>query len=167
MLLDSTWNRRPECRLGSDDLEQALAECDAAVRIGDKALFEKLSADYTAHDLGQVWTERTGLPFVFAVWAARPGVVDREIYTLLHESRRRGSRHIEQIVEEYTWRGERYPEIALDYLTRRIRFRLGSAELQAMRRFFAAAEVLGLIDRAPEIRLALHRRTACHEAAAR
>ena len=44
---------------------------DARLLIGDRAL--RLGADDpTPHyDLGALWRERTGLPMVFAVWAAR------------------------------------------------------------------------------------------------
>ena len=48
-----------------------------------------------------------------------------------------------------------------------IQYRLGAAEVQAMKRFLAAAERLKLVDRVPEIHLALRRWTSCHEIASR
>lgn len=165
VLLAEVWKRRPDFATGPADLDRALSHFDAAVRIGDKALFQPKIEGSLTHDLGQVWTEKTGLPFVFAVWAARPGVLDRGIYGVLHESRRLGSANLDRIVNEYTWNGRSFPEIARDYLTKRIRFRLGAAEMEAMRTFFGAAEAERLIDAAPALRLALQRFTKCHEAA--
>ncbi len=165
VLFAEVWQSRPEFACGPAALDDALEQYDAVVRIGDKALFEPLPDGVFVHDLGEVWTARTGLPFVFAGWAARAGVVDRDLYRLLHDSRRAGSRAVREIAEEYVWNGVRNPPLALAYLTENIRFRLGAAELQAVRTFFHAAHAHGLIDGVPEIRLALQRRTACHEAA--
>jgi len=166
LLLHEAWQRRPAIRPGRAGLEASLEQADAAVRIGDKALFDPLPPDLHVRDLGQVWTERTGLPFVFAAWAARPGVVDRDLYRKLHASRREGSREVDRIAREFEWKGRSRPEIARDYLTRNIRFRLGAPEIRAMERFFDAAARLGVIDAAPEIRFALEPWTDCHETAA-
>jgi predicted solute-binding protein len=127
------------------------------VRIGDKALFEPLPEGTIAYDLGGAWTARTTLPFVFAVWAARPGVVDREVYQLLHDSRRAGSAALAAIADDYTWNGRQYPAIALPYLRDAMRYRLGDPEVAAMRRFLAAAAAIGVIDSAPRIELASFR----------
>ncbi len=165
VLLSEVWQRHPTIRLGSPNLDDDLGVCDAAVRIGDKALFEPLPHGAQALDLGAVWTRETGLPFVFAAWAARTGVVDRELYRALHDSRCSGSRAIDSIARDYTWHGTSYPEIVREYLTHGIRFRLGTAEIRAIELFFRLAHGLGLIERIPEIRLASERWTTCHATA--
>ena len=167
VLLAEVWQRRPTTRMGSSSLQADLEACDAVVRIGDKALFEPLPEGAQAEDLGDVWTRRTGLPFVFATWAARAGVVDQKLYRALHAARRRGSRAVDRIAEDYTWNGKSYPETVREYLTHGIRFRLGTAEIRAIELFLRLAHGLGLIERVPVIRLALQRWTACHETAAR
>ena len=52
-------------------------EADAKLLIGDAALKSAFEDPTPHHDLGRLWLERTGLPMVFAVWAApslsRPG----------------------------------------------------------------------------------------------
>jgi predicted solute-binding protein len=166
VLFAEVWERRPSFETGPTDLDRALGSFDAAVRIGDKALFEPGPPGTHIYDLGQVWTDRTGLPFVYAAWFARPGVVDPPLYRRLHASRREGARSIREIAAQYTWHGRAYPELAETYLTHHIRFRLGSTEITAMRAFFAAAARIGLIDAKPEIRLVGERWTECHEAAA-
>ena len=79
---------------------------DAALIIGDTALKEKWSDHYDyIYDLGNMWMELTGLPFVFAVWAVqksfahkRPEVLSA-IIDLLHISKKEGNQHLGQIVE--------------------------------------------------------------------
>jgi len=165
VLFANVWRRKPEFSLGPASLDDALAGHDAAVRIGDKALFEAPPDGVFVYDLGEVWTENTGLPFVFAAWAARVGFVDRELYRILHDSRREGAKVIREIANGYEWNGKHHPSIAFAYLTEHIRFRLGSAELQAIEKFFRAAHEIGIVERIPEIRLAMQRRTGCHETA--
>src|SRR5256714_4794052 len=45
-------------------------EADAKLLIGDAALKSAFEDPTPHHDLGRLWLERTGLPMVFAVWAA-------------------------------------------------------------------------------------------------
>src|SRR5919109_139839 len=55
-------------------LTEMLLEADAGVLIGDaalRALYEAPRRGRAVTDLGQAWREWTGLPMVFAVWAAR------------------------------------------------------------------------------------------------
>jgi chorismate dehydratase len=154
VLFAEAWGGEPAFVAGPRDLTLALEEHDAAVRIGDKALFEPLPEGAVAYDLGGAWTARTTLPFVFAVWAARPGVVDRGLYEMLHASRRAGAAVLPAIATDYTWHGRQYPEIALAYLRDVMRYRLGDPEVAAMRRFLVAAAKLRVIDAAPPIEFA-------------
>ncbi|MCX4747254.1 menaquinone biosynthesis protein [Kitasatospora sp. NBC_01287] len=82
LLLEEREGVRPEYVSCPPDLEAMLARADAAVLIGDPALRATLEArpdsGYTVHDLGQMWKDWTGLPFVFAVWAARREFVERQ-----------------------------------------------------------------------------------------
>ena len=52
------------------------AEADAELLIGDAALKSAFEDPTPHHDLGRLWLERTGLPMVFAVWAAREPLPD-------------------------------------------------------------------------------------------
>jgi len=124
------------------------------VRIGDKALFGTIPPGCEVVDLGEEWFAWTHLPFVFAVWAARPGALDREIHTLLHESRRRGTASRERIASDYRWEGASQRERALEYLTHRIFYRLGAPEVEALERFLASAARLQLVPGSTEVRLA-------------
>ena len=166
VLFADAWGHRPEFVPGSGDLDRDLETHDAVVRIGDKALFQALPDGTTAHDMGTAWTDMTGLPFLFAAWIAKPGIVDRSLYRALHASRRAGSRALDEIVQAYTWQGHHDPALARHYLSEHIQHRLGNAELTAARRFLTRARQLGLTPRVPELRTCFQRWTTCHETAA-
>ena len=78
---------------------------DAALVIGDTALREPWDSIFEYRiDLGSLWHEMTGMPFVFAVWAvrrsfaqSRPEIVDRVIRVLL-ESKRQGDGNMNHII---------------------------------------------------------------------
>lgn len=82
------------------------ASVDAALVIGDAALTEKWNDSFKfVYDLGEMWKELTGLPFVFAVWAVRkefanqyPDVL-KEIYRLFMMSKTSGKNHRNDIVQ--------------------------------------------------------------------
>ncbi len=77
---------------------------DAALIIGDAALKEKWSDHYDyIFDLGNMWMELTGLPFVFAVWAVQKSFAHKRpdalsaIINLFRISKKEGGRHLRQI----------------------------------------------------------------------
>jgi chorismate dehydratase len=85
-----------------DDLERlAAVPHDGVLVIGDGALLLTARRAY-AHvtDLGEAWTAWTGLPFVFAVWAARRAV-DRQavhdVHRALLASRKWGLAHLDDL----------------------------------------------------------------------
>ena len=76
---------------------------EAVLVIGDAALLLRARERYPVHvDLGLEWKRWTGLPFVFAVWAARrdaavPEV--RAVHQRLLESRAWGLEHLDLLAE--------------------------------------------------------------------
>jgi len=158
VLFDELWNARPEVDLAPLELEAALRDHDAVVRIGDKALFEPLPKGVEVFDLGEQWDRATGLPFVYAVWACRAGVLDARLRDRLQESMRRGVTAIDAIADEYRWRGRAYPDVAREYLTRNLRFRLGPGEIEGMKKFLGSAARLGIVPAAVEPRFRRRRR---------
>lgn len=77
---------------------------DAVLVIGDAALHLRASGIYpVCEDLGGAWKRWTGLPFVFAVWAARRDA-DRAAALELHErllaSRAWGVEHLDLLSDE-------------------------------------------------------------------
>jgi chorismate dehydratase len=77
---------------------------DAVLVIGDAALLLAAREHYPVQvDLGAAWHEWTGLPFVFAVWAARRSVDQRkvqEVHARLLESRDWGLAHLDLLADQ-------------------------------------------------------------------
>jgi predicted solute-binding protein len=113
-----------------------LAECDAALIIGDPAL--RLDPDRLAYrvlDLGAEWVEWTGLPMVFAVWAGRKAALSRDVADAFWESYLWGRGRIEEIVAA-AGRERGFPELlAREYLTRHIVYELSDKHLQGLELF--------------------------------
>ncbi len=86
LLLAEHFGVRPEYHTAEPDLAAMMADSDAAVVIGDVGLRAYLrqlpETGLQVHDLGQLWKDWTGLPFVFAVWAARRDYLSREPVTV-------------------------------------------------------------------------------------
>ena len=112
--------------VGKSDDPQA-----ARLIIGDPALRFQESMDpaWRIFDLGSSWTEWTGLPFVYAVWAladdAPAGTAD-----LLRQAARDGLSARPLIAAR-----EPDPSAALDYLTRSIQFPIGPDERAGIEEF--------------------------------
>lgn len=77
---------------------------EAVLVIGDAALMLRARGTYPyMTDLGVEWKAWTGLPFVFAVWAARrasPAAAVGALHGRLLESRAWGVRHLDLLAEE-------------------------------------------------------------------
>jgi len=111
----------------------AAKEKDFVLLIGDPALDFVLSPhDHEIFDLGAAWQELTGLPFVFAAWALRRGVENRELRRRLTEAKDFGLDTLEHIIAS---RPEYTEEFRKDYLGWHIHFHLGSDEKRGIAKF--------------------------------
>jgi chorismate dehydratase len=166
-LLFAEEGARPELTVREPDLEAMLAEHDAAVLIGDDALFAEAPPGVRVIDLGDAWTAtHEGHPFVYAFWAARPGVLDRRDYRMIHASKSYGRAHLDEIAGSFEYRGRRDPERCRRYLEKSISYRLGSRQLAGLMEFYARCTEHGIIERVPEMRFLPLRRTRCQQTAA-
>lgn len=121
-------------------LEAMLERADAALIIGDPALrLDPATLPYRVYDLGAEWTELTGLPMVFAVWAGRDAATSPEVVEAFLASCRYGRERIEEIVLEEAPRRGFAPDLAREYLTRHIVHELGEREYRGLRRFLELA----------------------------
>ena len=113
----------------------------ARLLIGDSAIEFRRSKGSTwrYHDLGFLWKVHTGLPFVFAVWAvanhASPSVFDA-----LRAVKAAGLAARREIASR-----EPNPEFAYDYLTKHIRYDIGSNEKEGIRHFERLAKRHGIL----------------------
>lgn len=118
---------------------------EARLLIGDKVICEPPAGFPVQIDLGEAWRELTGLPFVFAIWTARAGVELGDLPRVLHETMRRGLLEVDDIVATDAVARGWPPAIARQYLTEYLKFDVGPRQLEAINRFHAYAEEVGII----------------------
>ena len=126
---------------------------DAKLLIGDAALRSAFEDPTPHHDLGRLWQERTGLPMVFAVWAARDPVVDgvAELEEALVASLRRARAEPERLAREASARYG-YPAGFLARYFEKLRYSFGPRERAGMLAFLELACDAGELDSVPELR---------------
>jgi chorismate dehydratase len=138
----------PAFRAAQPDLTAMLRTCDAALLIGDPALFAPHAAlGVLKVDLGAEWTEATGLPFVWAFWAGRPGAASPETCDALEAARDAGVDAADAIAAGFGGGDPAREEIARRYLRENIRYFLGERHERALERFYGSAARLGLVER--------------------
>ncbi len=119
-------------------------DADAVLLIGDRAMHACLPGFAHAFDLGQEWHDWTDLPFVYAVWAVRPGADLGPVAAALAEAKRRGAERIGVIAQREAGRLGLDAGFCRRYLANIIRFDLGPRELAGLRHFRERAAALGL-----------------------
>jgi chorismate dehydratase len=144
LLLAEEYGVTPDYYTCPPDLGLMMQEAQAAVLIGDAALRASLHdaprLGLTVHDLGTMWKERTGLPFVFAVWAARrdylaehPEVVD-EVHRAFLASRDLSLEEVEKVAEQAA-RWELFDAALLRRYFTTLDFSLGAEQLAGIAEF--------------------------------
>ncbi|MBH1935047.1 menaquinone biosynthesis protein [Streptomyces sp. AV19] len=144
LLLTERFGVHPEFFTCPPDLGQMMQEADAAVLIGDAALRASLhyapKLGLQVHDLGQMWKEWTGLPFVFAVWAVRRDYLAREPRTVreVHEaflaSRDLSLEEVGKVAEQAA-RWEAFDAALLERYFTTLDFRFGPRQLEGVAEF--------------------------------
>ena len=140
------------------DLNGMLERCDAALLIGDNALLVDHGArgDVEKIDLGEVWTAMTGLPFVYAFWAGRPGALTSDDVRALQEARDAGVQHPDEIARDYFRDAPdalHRQAIGARYLRDNISYDLGETERAGLELFYRYAAEIGVVPDAGALRL--------------
>ncbi len=153
MLLEDRYGTTPRYAEMPPDLTAMLLEADAAVLIGDAALRATYEArDAKVHDLGLEWRDWTGLPMVFAVWAARrqfasehPGLV-KDVHHAFTASLAQALGNVDQVAAQAA-RWERLTPEQLGSYFRTLDFRLGERQQRGLQAFAAKAAARGAVPR--------------------
>jgi len=135
------------------ELGAMMQEAAAAVLIGDAALratYDAPARGLIVRDLGAAWRDWTGLPMVFAVWAARrefaarhPGLV-KDVHAAFLDSRDLALDRIEEVAARAA-RWETFDAATLATYFRRLDFSLGSRQLAGLREFARRAAGYGAV----------------------
>lgn len=140
-------------------LEEMLRTHDAALLIGDAALQVPTDTEYHLYDLAHIWRERTGLPFVFAVWAVRLDALNRKpdglsLAKVFQQSRDHGlePQNLDGIAKEWAPRLGLTEADIRSYLTENIHYYLDRQNHAGLKLFLQYAQEIGLIPSVPELR---------------
>jgi chorismate dehydratase len=144
IVLEDRYGLRPEYVVERPDAARMLADCDAALLIGDPALRVD-RARYQVWDMAAEWRQATGHPFVFALWAARPDVTLPELPFYFKSSLRYGLAAIDVLAREAAAEVGLDPATVHEYLTRHLSYFLRPPELAGLEEFFRRAHAKGLI----------------------
>jgi chorismate dehydratase len=136
-------------------LKPMLEVCDAALLIGDAALMADTSGLH-AYDLAEVWRQKTGLPFVFAVWAVRKAALAEmnpalDLRATFRRSRDHGlaSPNVEQIARQWCGRIGLTVADILSYFRDNIYYELDAECRKGLALYFKLAAECGVIPQAP------------------
>jgi len=138
----------PEARLVLFD-----EPAEARLLIGDAALKSAFEDPTPHYDLGRLWLERTGLPMVFAVWAAPepPAEGLLELQDALVASVRAARSDPETLAfEAAALYG--YPAGFLARYFEKLRYSFGPRERAGLLTFLELAHEVGELERVPELR---------------
>lgn len=123
----------------------ATVDSDAVLVIGDRAMHSPGGSFAEVWDLGDEWCRWTGLPFVFAMWVARPGFDATELATALAGARDSGLANLESIAaEEAAGLGLSRPQ-CVSYLRDNLYFYLGEEERRGLDHFQSLAQKLDAV----------------------
>jgi predicted solute-binding protein len=121
-----------------------LATADAALLIGDPALaVDPVPPGVEKVDLGEAWHALTGLPFVYAAWAGRPGALSPAHVAALGAARDRGLASIDRLAREAAGGDGTRAAVFASYLRHNLRYAFGPREQAGLERFFALAAEVG------------------------
>ncbi len=135
ILLAELHQTRPRTRQLPLDEDLDTSPDDAVLLIGDRAMVSRPSRFPQVWDVGAMWHQWTGLPFVFALWIVRPGVDSAYWGPRFASARDRGVARLHEIAAEAAENlGLPFPT-CYDYLSRNLHFHLGSEEKTALELF--------------------------------
>jgi chorismate dehydratase len=150
----------PRFEARGPDLDDMLRHCDAALLIGDNALF--LDADairlrsdagrdnsrgIDKIDLGLAWKKLTGLPFVYAFWAGRPSALTAADVEALQRARDAGIGRPEALARAHVGPNPERQAIGARYLRDNIKYYLGQDEQAGLETFFRYAAEAAVVER--------------------
>ena len=158
ILLTKRYGCRCSYRQANQPCGDALQQAPAVLLIGDSALKASLQLpDVHIYDLGKLWHEWTGLPFVFALWLCtrraaceHPAEVHRLAQHLL-AVKTQSRRELDTLADsapEAEWMGR---QGLITYWRDNISYELGPLHMEGLKRFFRDCVELELLSAEPEL----------------
>jgi chorismate dehydratase len=161
ILLSQRYGCHCSFRVTDQSIDAALREAPAVLLIGDAALRAlyglQAASEVQVYDLGGLWYDWTGTPFVFALWLASRkafALHPDELRTLagqLQQAKAYGLANLGRIADaspDADWMGR---DRLLEYWRRNLSYDLGREHQEGLKRFFRLAADMRLIEQAPEL----------------
>lgn len=131
-------------------VEDPSGQSDAVLTIGDLALTKAPQPGFPyRYDLGELWHEFTGLPFVFALWHVNyKKNIDRDLaalYDILTTSRAYGTSHLRELSTSQSGRFNVPAEMLFSYWNS-FSFGLGKEEQKGLLAFYGYAAEIDAIE---------------------
>jgi chorismate dehydratase len=155
------WSEVESC-VPDAPVEDLLADGKPVLLIGDRALKARASKEAKGchcYDLAQLWSQKTGLPFVFALWIVRRQALNtksgqlKELYVQLNRSRQRAFDDLPALaraIDHAQWLTEGQ---LVDYW-RSMSYRFGELHHQGLSLFFQLCVKYGYLPKQPLIEFA-------------
>jgi len=131
-------------------------DTEAKVLIGDKALFSTYNGDWEyVYDLGTLWREFTGLPFVFALWIVRKETAQEhysevaEFTRTLIDIKNDSKKNLAALLDHYQFKGLSSYQI-IDYWEI-INYELSESHIQGLLKYFSFAVKIGRLKKIPAL----------------
>ncbi len=156
ILLELRYAANPRYTLYEQGVEDPSARADAMLTIGDLAIQRAAVSTYAhRYDLGELWHEFTGLPFVFALWQVNDRKnIHRELerlYDILMESKAYGLAHLKELAEATAGRFNIPASVLLGYWDL-FSYGFGEEERKGLLTYYGYAAEIGAIEGVPELR---------------
>ncbi len=135
--------------------EEPADDVAAILTIGDLALQRSAASSFPqVYDLGRLWNEFTGLPFVFALWQVNyKKDIDNELtllYDVIVRSKTYGLSHLQELAGRYAGPFGLPEPFLLEYW-KSLSYDLGEEEQGGLLRFYRYAAEIGAIPSVPEL----------------
>lgn len=151
ILMREKYASNPGYLVLDDILDNMLLQADAALIVGTDAV--NLRLRYANRlDLGEEWTDLTGLPFVFSIFAGRNFLLGRDDIEPIIRSFGLGQKNLENICKEFAENDQVPWSVYHDFLTHEINYRFSEIDHDGLNEFYNYAFFFGYIDQIPDIR---------------
>lgn len=131
-------------------VEDPMGHADARLTIGDLAIRRAAASPFPyCYDLGALWHDFTGLPFVFALWQVRyRSNIHKDLerlYDIIKASREYGVSHLRELASAYAGQFTIPDSVLLEYWNL-FSYRFGEEEQQGLITYYRYAAEIGAID---------------------
>lgn len=138
VLLKKYWKLQPVLTPSTEGYLDTLEEATAYLAIGDKTMGLESRFRYI-YDLGEIWQDWTGLPFVFAAWVSNKTLPDDFIQEF-NAALKTGLEHIQELI--YILPTQYFEFDLKEYFTKNISYTLDNAKRQGLERFLEECRLI-------------------------